>query len=110
MNTATAIIHGTAPSIRLAQLEAIVRIRVAENHELNLDPSNVVVHFPAGHCEGKCISCILMINTADELSEETKEKVKVKVALCLHNFLKPKPRFIQLFIMQIESADYHFVL
>ena len=108
MNTATAIIYGTAPSIRLTQLEAIVRIRVAENVELNLDPANVIVHFPASNCEGKSISCIVLIHTTEELNGEAKEKVKSKITLCLQNFLKPKPRFIQVFVSQVESADYHF--
>ena len=110
MNTATVIIHGTNPSIRLAQLEAIVRIRVAENHELNLDPSNVIVHFPASNCEGKNISCIVLLHATGEFAEGAKEKIKTKLTLCLQNFLKPKPRFIQVFMMQIESADYHFAL
>jgi phenylpyruvate tautomerase PptA (4-oxalocrotonate tautomerase family) len=108
MNTATVIVYGTAPSIRLNQLEAIVRIRVAENEELNLDPANVIVHFPASNCETKNISCIVLIHTMEELSANTKDKIKSKITLCLHNFLTPKPRFIQIFVREVESVDYHF--
>jgi hypothetical protein len=108
MHTATVIVHGAAASIRLTQLEAIIRIRVAENEELSLDPANVIVHFPASNCEEKNVSCVVFLHITGKVAEATKNKVKSKITLCLQNFLKPKPRFIQVFVTRVESADYHF--